>query len=222
MRDISLFDVIGPNMIGPSSSHTAGALRIASLSKRMVNEDIKEVEFILYGSFSKTYRGHGTDRALLSGIMGFSTEDERISNAYEEANNRNIVYKFITNDVEKNVHPNTVRINLSTNSGEKMTVVGESIGGGSVQITEIDSVKLMFTGEYSTLIISNIDNPGVIFYVTKCLNDLGINIAFMRTYREEKGKKAYTIIEADEKINSDIIPLILKNEDIIYAKIIEM
>ena len=222
MKNISLFDVIGPNMIGPSSSHTAGALRIANLAHRIVQEDIDSVEFVLYGSFAKTYKGHGTDRALLAGIMGFDTEDERIRDSFAIASEKGIKYDFITNDLDKSYHPNTVRINLITKTDKKYSILGESIGGGNIQITEIDGVKLHFTGEYSTLIVTNVDHPGVVAYVTKVLSERNINIAFMRTYREERGKKACTIIEADEKIDKSIVSLMLKNNDIVGARVIEM
>lgn len=222
MRDISLFEVIGPNMIGPSSSHTAGALRIANIACRIVQEEVETVEFILYGSFAKTYKGHGTDRALLGGIMGFDTEDERIKNSFEIADEIGLKYSFSTDEQDKSHHPNTVRIKLITKTNKKYDILGESIGGGNVQITEIDGVSLHFTGEYSTLIITNIDNPGVVAYVTNELNKENINIAFMHTYREERGKKACTIIEADEKIDKNIIPSLLKNKDITGARIIEM
>ncbi|MDO4711172.1 MAG: L-serine ammonia-lyase, iron-sulfur-dependent subunit beta [Peptostreptococcaceae bacterium] len=222
MKDISLFDVIGPNMIGPSSSHTAGALRIAALAYKMMRGTIVSADFVLYGSFAKTYKGHGTDRALLAGVMGFGTEDERIGNAFEIADRQGLQYSFTTDEKNKNVHPNTVRIKLKSDDGHEMIVMGESIGGGNVQITQIDDVKLMFTGQYSTLIISNIDHAGVIAHITSTLGNLEINIAFMRTYREEKGKKAYTILETDEKIDPEVADLIKLNKYILDAKVIEM
>lgn len=222
MKDISLFDVIGPNMIGPSSSHTAGALRIAALAYKMMQGDVVAADFVLYGSFAKTYKGHGTDRALLAGVMGFGTEDERIRDSFEIADKRGISYHFSTDEKNKDVHPNTVLIKLRSGDGQTMEVMGESIGGGNVQITRIDDVDLMFTGQYSTLIISNIDHAGVIAHITSTLGNLGINIAFMRTYREEKGKKAYTIIEADEKIDPEVVRLIKLNQYILDVRIIEM
>ncbi len=222
MKDISLFDVIGPNMIGPSSSHTAGALRIAALAYKMMQGDVVKADFVLYGSFAKTYKGHGTDRALLAGIMGFGTEDERIRDSFEIARERGLEFSFSTDEKNKDVHPNTVLMSLESSDGRTMEVMGESIGGGNVQITQIDGVELLFTGQYSTLLISNIDHAGVIAHITTTLGNLGINIAFMRTYREEKGKVACTIIEADEKINPDVVQLIKLNPHILDVRIIEM
>lgn len=221
MKNISIFDVIGPNMIGPSSSHTAGALRIALLAYKIAKKDVKKATFVLYGSFAKTYRGHGTDRALLAGIMGFGTEDERIRDAYKLVEAAGIKYKFEINESKAVNHPNTVDIILEGESGMITTLTGESIGGGNVQITKINGIKVHFTGEYSTLLIRQKDVSGMMAYITKCLSDANINIAFMRLYRTQKGERAYAVIEADQKINEDVLDIILANENIEDARIIE-
>ena len=145
MSFISVFDVIGPNMVGPSSSHTAGACAIAHLAQKMLNGILKEVEFTLYGSFAKTYGGHGTDRALLGGIMGFDTDDVRIRDSFEIARERGIAYRFLTDEKETDVHPNTVDIRMCNESGTQMSVRGESLGGGKVRIVRINQVKVDFT-----------------------------------------------------------------------------
>ena len=134
MSFISVFDVMGPNMIGPSSSHTAGAARIAFLAQKMIMPPLKKVEFTLYGSFARTYKGHGTDRALLGGIMGFSTDDMRIRNSFDIAREQGIDYSFTPNETETDVHPNTVDIHMVNDQGQEMTVRGESLGGGKVRI----------------------------------------------------------------------------------------
>ena len=197
MSFISVFEVLGPNMIGPSSSHTAGAAAIAFLAQKMLAEPVVDVEFILYGSFAKTYHGHGTDRALLGGIMGFDTEDERIRDSFEIAKEQGLKFSFSTDEEETEVHPNTVDIRMVGQSGRQMTVRGESIGGGKVQITRMNSVKIHFTGEYSAVIVTHQDRPGIVNHITKCLSDREVNIAFMRLFREDKGKTAYTIVESD-------------------------
>lgn len=222
MKNISIFDVIGPNMIGPSSSHTAGALKIALIAYKMMRGDIKEVKFTLYGSFAKTYQGHGTDRALLAGVMGFGTEDERIRDAFEIADEEGIKYSFDTDETNKDVHPNTVELVMTDSQGETRLIRGESIGGGNVQITKIDDAELLFTGEYKTLIVKYIDHAGVIAHMTQALANCNINIAFMRTYREEKGQIARAIIEADEYINPEVVDFIKEHEDVLSAQIIEM
>ena len=154
MAFISVFEVIGPNMVGPSSSHTAGAASIARLAWRMMNPKIKSVHFTLYGSFARTYQGHGTDRALLGGMMGFETDDVRIRDSFEIAQKEGIEFSFTANTVETDVHPNTVDMEIEDVTGKKMTVRGESIGGGKVRLTRIDGVKVLFTGEYHSLIVA--------------------------------------------------------------------
>lgn len=222
MKDISIFDVIGPNMIGPSSSHTAGALRISLLAYKIAEQDIKEVKFVLYGSFAQTYRGHGTDRALLAGIMGFGTEDERIRDAFEYADKQGLKYTFETNLTNKNVHPNTVEIIMKNSKGEEKSIMGESIGGGNVQVKQINGIEVMFTGKYSTIIVRQKDRKGVVAHITKSLSDYEINIAFMRLYRTQKGETAYTIIEADQKIDRQVADKIMECENIEDTTIIDV
>ena len=204
MAFISVFDVLGPNMIGPSSSHTAGADVIAYLAQKMMGEPIQSAAFTLYGSFAKTYRGHGTDRALLGGIMGFTTEDKRIRDSFQIAKERGLQFSFTPNETETEVHPNTVDIRMTGASGRVMTVRGESLGGGKVRIVKINGVDVDFTGEYSAVIVVQQDRPGVVAHITKVLSDHGVNIAFMRLFREAKGHTAYTIVESDGRLPEDI------------------
>ena len=158
MNFLSIFDVIGPNMIGPSSSHTAGAVSIALMAQNLFSEEIKSVTFTLYGSFAKTYQGHGTDRALLGGILGFPTYDERIRDAFEHAKNMGVSYKYIIDEQTVTNHPNTADIDIVGITGRKMSIRGESIGGGKMKIVRIDGIDVEFTGEYSTLIVKQLDN----------------------------------------------------------------
>ncbi len=211
MAFISVFEVIGPNMVGPSSSHTAGAASIARLAWKMTHEKIKSVKFILYGSFAQTYKGHGTDRALLGGMMGFETDDERIRDSFEIAEKEGIEFTFIANTIETEVHPNTVDMEIEDVTGRVLTVRGESIGGGKVRLTRINGVKVLFTGEYHSLIVIHKDHPGVISKVTSNLGECHVNIAYLRVYRENKGGIAYMIIESDEEITQDIVDKIERN-----------
>lgn len=221
MSFISVFDVLGPNMIGPSSSHTAGACAIAYLAQKMKSGVLKEVEFTLYGSFAKTYRGHGTDRALLGGIMGFATDDVRIRDSFEIAKERGIVYRFILNEKETDIHPNTVDIRMVNDKGTQMTVRGESLGGGKVRIVRINQVQVDFTGEYNAVIIIQRDRPGVAAHITRALSDRDVNIAFMRLFRESKGEKAYTIVESDGRLPDDIVDELLKNPNILDVMLVQ-
>lgn len=222
MSFISVFDVMGPNMIGPSSSHTAGAARIGFLAQKMFNGPLKQVDFTLYGSFARTYRGHGTDRALLGGIMGFSTDDMRIRNSFEIAKENGIDFSFIPNEIETEVHPNTVDIHMVNEQGQEMTVRGESLGGGKVRIAQINHVPVDFSGEYSAVIVIHQDTPGVVAYITKCLSDRNVNIAFMRLFREAKGDIAYSIVESDGKLPEDIGNTIQQNPNIHEVMIVQM
>lgn len=214
MNFLSIFDVIGPNMIGPSSSHTAGAVSIALMARNLFSEEIKSVRFTLYGSFSKTYQGHGTDRALLGGILGFSTDDERIRDAFVHAKKLGIAYEYIIDELTVTNHPNTADIELTGVTGRKMTIRGESIGGGKMKIVRINHIDVEFTGEYSTLIVHQMDKPGVVAHITQALSEYNVNIAFMRLFREEKGAAAYTVVESDEKIPVAVLDQIRNNEHV--------
>ena len=222
MSFISVFDVMGPNMIGPSSSHTAGAARIALLARKLLTGSLKKVEFTLYGSFAKTYHGHGTDRALLGGIMGFATDDVRIRDSFQIATDNGIEYSFIPNNVETDVHPNTVDILMVNEEGQEMTIRGESLGGGKVHITQINHVEVDFTGEYSAIIVVQKDVPGVVAWITSCLSDRRVNIAFMRLFRESKGHTAYTIVESDGKLPEEIADTIRQNEHVLDVMVVQM
>lgn len=211
MSFISVFDVLGPNMIGPSSSHTAGAAVIAFLAQKMINGPLTRVHFTLYGSFAKTYRGHGTDRALLGGIMGFATDDMRIRDSFSIAKEIGLDFSFETNETETEVHPNTVDITMENAAGQSMSIRGESQGGGKVMITEINHVKVSFTGEYSAAIVIHQDKPGVAAHITKCLSDRNVNIAFMRLFREKKGHTAYTIVESDGRLPEGVAENLREN-----------
>lgn len=222
MAFISVFDVLGPNMIGPSSSHTAGACSIALLAQKMIPGPITDVQFTLYGSFARTDRGHGTDRALLGGIMGFSTDDKRIPDSFAIAKERGLSYHFSVNESETEVHPNTVDIRMTGRDGQVLTVRGESLGGGKVRITRINQVDVDFSGEYSTLIAIHYDKPGVVAHITRCLSDKNVNIAFMKLFREAKGQTAYSIVESDGQLPEDISDRIRENPYVRDVMLVQM
>lgn len=211
MAFISLFEVIGPNMVGPSSSHTAGAASMALLARKLFPGEIKKVHFTLYGSFAKTYRGHGTDRALMGGMLGFETDDLRIRDSLELAKEAGIDYQFTISEENDGIHPNTADMSIQGTRGEKLFVRGESLGGGKVKIVNLNHISVDFTGEYSTLIVSQTDKPGVVAHITRVLSEAGVNIAFMRLFREEKGAAAYTVVESDEKIPEEVLEKIKEN-----------
>jgi len=222
VKEISVFDVIGPNMIGPSSSHTAGALKIALLASKLASSRIVKVRFILYGSFAKTYKGHGTDRALLGGILGFSTEDARIKESFHYADESGLDYAFELNETNKDVHPNTVDITITSQDGTEVFVRGVSTGGGDCHIEKIDNFDVDLTGNYTTLLIRQRDTFGVVAFITSCLSEYEINIAFMRLYRESKGEAAYTIIETDNDIPPELVQKIKQRQEISSAMVIKI
>lgn len=222
MNYTSIFDVIGPNMIGPSSSHTAGAVSIALMAKKLFQEEITQVDFTLYGSFAKTYRGHGTDKALLGGILGFSPDDLRIRDAFAIAKERGLKFSFTENHDTHGLHPNTADIIMHNGKGRTQFVRGVSVGGGRMKIVKINNIDVDFTGEYSTLIVKQQDKPGVVAHIASCLAERQVNIAFMRLFREARGETAYTIIESDQYIPPEIIDSINNHENIHKTLVIQV
>ena len=221
MAFISVFDVLGPNMIGPSSSHTAGAAIIAYLAQKMIAPPLRRADFRLYGSFAPTSRGHGPARALVGGILGFSADDERIRDSFALAKQQGLEFRFIPDETETDVHPNTVEIRMENAAGRVMTVRGESLGGGKVRIVGINGVKVDFTGEYNALIVVQRDKPGVVAHITKILSDRDVNIAFMRLFREQKGHTAYTIVESDQRLPEGVDALLLENPNITDVMVVQ-
>lgn len=215
MKNYSVFDVIGPRMIGPSSSHTAGAARIALAARKVAHEKVKSVKFYLHGSFAQTYKGHGTDKALVGGLMGFATDDERIRDSFAIAKENGLEFEFIPTNLGEDRHPNTVKVVMTKYDGSTVEVIGESIGGGNIKIVGINGIDLEFTGSFSTLIVKHWDKPGTAAHVTSCVAKNNINIAFMRMYREDIGANGYTIIEADSQIPDAVVKDIKSNTEII-------
>jgi L-serine dehydratase len=203
MKFRSAFDIIGPVMIGPSSSHTAGAARIGRVARTLFGKQPKRAIISLYGSFAKTYKGHGTDYALIGGLLDFDTFDERIPSALELAKNAGIEVKFLTETAVPG-HPNTVKINLFDEEKE-LEIVGISIGGGTIEITELNSFKLKLSGEHPAILVVHEDRFGMISSVTSILSKYEINIGHMEVSRKEKGDMALMVIETDQKIADGVI-----------------
>ncbi|MCC5911562.1 MAG: L-serine ammonia-lyase, iron-sulfur-dependent subunit beta [Clostridiaceae bacterium] len=221
MKDFSMFDIVGPNMIGPSSSHTAGACRIGKVAYKISGGDIKKVTFLLHGSFGKTYKGHGTDKAILGGILGFDPDDEKIKFSFDLAKKQGLDFEFIEEDLG-DVHPNTAKVLIEKFDGSKIEILGSSIGGGSIVVTEINGLELEFTGEYVTLIIAHTDRPGVIAKVSAILAEYAINIAFMRVYRHNRGQNAFMIIETDDMISDEAVKSVINTENIANAYLVSI
>lgn len=207
MKEFSVFDIIGPRMVGPSSSHTAGAVRIGLVVHKLLDgERPKEVLLTLYGSFAETGFGHGTDRALLAGILGVAPDDARVRFSMLLARSENIWVEIKKGDEAD--HPNTAKIYVRTESDREFTVVGESVGGGNIEIVEINGMQVSFTGDYPTLIAFYTDVPGVISKVTAILAKEHINVAFMKVFRSAKRSDACMVIETDAPVPQGSIELI--------------
>jgi L-serine dehydratase len=219
MKSYSVFNILGPVMIGPSSSHTAGAARLGKVAMNIAGSDFNSVTFYLHGSFAKTYRGHGTDRALVAGILGFETDDERIRNSLIIAEEKGIKIDFVESDLGEE-HPNTVRIVFNKPSGKATTVTGSSIGGGNIIISEIDGDRVEFTGTLPTLMIKQIDIKGMVSKITAVLANNNINIATMKVSRRDRGKEALMILECDSRIPFEIVSELVKLDNVISAKLI--
>lgn len=219
MNEIGTFDILGPNMIGPSSSHTAGALRIAFVAGRMV-EKPAAVKFVLYGSFARTYHGHGTDRALVGGILGYHPDDERIRDSFELAKKAGLKYEFQENFTDKEIYPNTVDIYVTGEDGSVMSLRGKSIGGGNAVITKLNGVDVELTGNYSTLVVEHHDKKGTLARVATVLSDYDLNIGSLRLYRESKGKMAYAIIEVDTNVSSQALNALRSVEAVVNVLLV--
>lgn len=207
---MDLFDLIGPVMIGPSSSHTAGAARIGFATRMLLGEDIVSAEIGLHGSFAKTYRGHGTDRALVGGLMGMQVDDEQLRDSLALAQEAGISIHF-QHIMIRGAHPNTVRLTVTGVSGNVLVVEAASIGGGNIEIHKIDGLSVSFTGKENTLVIRHMDITGTIAAITGALASRRVNIANMQDYRQQQGGEALLVMELDgipdEDVRSGILTL---------------
>ena len=202
--EMNLFDIVGPVMIGPSSSHTAGAARIGRVARRLLGEDVAEACVGFCGSFARTWRGHGTDRAVVGGLMDVAADDARLRDSLDEAKRRGLRVTFEEIQL-KGAHPNTVRLRLRGVSGKQIEVIGASVGGGSIEIREIDGLSLRVTAQKHTLIIAHRDTPGIIARVSSLLAGAPVNIATMQVARSAAGGKAMTTMELDELPPDEIV-----------------
>ncbi|WP_035292076.1 L-serine ammonia-lyase, iron-sulfur-dependent subunit beta [Clostridium sp. KNHs214] len=219
MKNFSVFDIVGPIMIGPSSSHTAGAARLAKIAGVIAGQKIVKVKFLLHGSFAKTYKGHGTDRALVAGILGMEPWDERLRNSFEIAKEHGLEIEFEEADLG-DVHPNTVKFVITKEDGEIVEVTGSSVGGGNILVSNIQGREVQFRGDYPTVIIEQEDSPGIISKITSLTYEENINIAFMRVYRQSKGSKATMTFETDSLVPERVIRKIESVPGVVSVKVI--
>lgn len=211
---MNIFDIIGPVMVGPSSSHTAGAAKIGYISRKLMGEEIVKAEILLYGSFLATGKGHGTRMALVAGLMGMKPDDCRIPESLNIAKQRGMEVIFGESDL-KEAHPNTAQLKLTGVTGRKLEVVGESLGGSRINIAKIDGIETNFSGDYPTLVVHNIDQPGHVSEVTAMLAHKSVNIAAMQLYRSNRGGDAVMVIECDQEVPPEGIKWLEKAEGVV-------
>ncbi|MBM7571782.1 L-serine ammonia-lyase, iron-sulfur-dependent subunit beta [Aquibacillus albus] len=220
MKYKSVFDIIGPVMIGPSSSHTAGAARLGRAARTLFGQEPTWAEIYLYGSFAKTYKGHGTDVAIVGGLLGYSTDDKRISNALEIAEKNGLNIRF-HEDEASTEHPNTARIKIGNEKSE-LELVGISIGGGKVEITELNGFELHLSGNHPAILALHNDRFGAIASVTHILAKYQINIGRMEVARKDVGEEAMMVMEVDQNVDDSILRELERADHILQiAKIVD-
>lgn len=221
METLGLTDIIGPVMVGPSSSHTAGALRIASMARSLCLAEPVRVEFSLLGSFAHTLSGHGTDKALVAGMLGFAADDLRIRDSFALAEQAGLSFSFAPlPDATDYEHPNTIDIRVIDAAGNEMAVRGESVGGGAAVIRRIDGIDVRITGESTSVVVRQRDEAGVLAHIAACISERGVNIATTRLYRERKGAVAYTVLETDEGVGPEAKAAIEAHPAILDVRVI--
>lgn len=201
---MNLFDIVGPVMVGPSSSHTAGAVKIGYVSRKLMAQPIVKAEILLYGSFLATGKGHGTQLAIVAGLLGMKEDDSRIPDSYNVAKEAGMEVSFGEAKI-KDGHPNSVQLILTGKDGKQLEIVGESIGGSRINIASIDGLSANFSGDYPTLIVHNLDQPGHVAEVTSMLSHKSVNIATMQLYRESRGSRAVMVIECDQEVPKESV-----------------
>lgn len=212
---MNIFDILGPVMVGPSSSHTAGAVRIGLMARRLLGEGTpSKARITLFGSFAATGQGHGTDKALIAGLLKMKPDDERIAVSYDWAKGAGMAVSIVRSKVTPE-HPNTACLELVGKSGKTFSVTAASLGGGRIRVTELDGLRVQFSGDLPTLIVQNVDQPGCVGKVATVLADVGINIATMQLYRDHRGGNAIMIIETDKNVSPDTVKRLSKMREIV-------
>ncbi len=217
-KSASLFDIIGPVIIGPSSSHTAGAVKIGLLARKIYEEEPKKVKFVLYNSFAKTGKGHGTDKGLLAGLLGMNVDDENIKKAFEIAKESNLDYEFTYED-DFSRHPNSVDIIFSSPS--EMILKGESLGGGEARVSFINQYNVDIRGDYHTLVLIYKDKPGMVYKVSNLIQQQKVNIASLNCDRTVKGEEASMCICLDSPLPTEAINQLKKLDELFLFRYIE-
>ena len=210
---LDIFDILGPIMVGPSSSHTAGAVRIGNMARSLLGGEPRTAEIGLHGSFAETGPGHGTDRALVAGLLGMKPDDLRIPRSFELAEEAGLRFSFRKVEL-KEAHPNTAVLSIADGEGRTLELQGASTGGGRIRVDKLGGIDVNFTGMFNTLIIRSVDVPGKLAEVTWILEHGNVNIANMNLCRAKRGGSVLMVIETDEKVPLRVRALIGELEDV--------
>lgn len=218
---MNIFDVMGPIMVGPSSSHTAGAVKIGFTARALLKEEVRFADIYLHGSFLATGKGHGTDKALIAGLLGMKPDDERIPTSFLFADEKGMTYSFSGIEL-RDAHPNSVLMKLEGSRGNKLELMASSIGGGSIMINQIDGVEANICACYPTLVIHNADKAGTVSQVAQVLGQEKVNIATMHIYRDRRGGNAVMIIECDQEVPEEAIERLAQAQGVIKVTYLSM
>ncbi|MGM9607400.1 MAG: L-serine ammonia-lyase, iron-sulfur-dependent subunit beta [Oscillospiraceae bacterium] len=218
---MTIFDIMGPVMVGPSSSHTAGAVRIGLITRRLLGSQPVSANLLLHGSFAATGAGHGTDKALVAGLLGLQPDDPDIPRAFALAGQAGMELT-VGSVVLRGAHPNTVVLQVTNAEGRTLEVNASSLGGGRVRVNSLDGLEASFTGDYPTLIIRNEDRPGYVAEVANLLREHGVNIATMQLYRDRRGGLAVMVIESDQPIPDGMVEWLRGSPGIVRAVYLDM
>ena len=218
---MSLTNIIGPVMIGPSSSHTAGAVRIGLMARTLLKDTPVDGEILLHGSFAKTGKGHGTDKAIIAGILGLTPDDMHVPASFELAQEKNFTFTIGTTNLG-DAHPNTALIRLRGSSGREIEVQASSVGGGRIMVNKIDGIDVNFSGESPTLIVHNLDQPGHVAQVTSMLAEKQVNIATLQLYRDKRDGYAVMVIETDQEVPEESVAWLEQLDGIIKVTYINV
>lgn len=217
----SIFDILGPVMVGPSSSHTAGAARIGLIARQLFGRQPDKAQVYLHGSFAATGKGHGTDKALIAGLLGMKPDDMRIPESFEIAKEMGMEFQIAEKDIRE-AHPNTAQIVMEAEGVKTMKIQAYSIGGGRIRVSKLDGIDVHFSGESNTLIVRNVDQPGRITEVAAALSKCDINIATMQVFRDKRGGFAVMVVETDQVVSQEAIEKLEKKEGIIKVTFLDV
>ena len=216
----NIFDILGPVMVGPSSSHTAGAARIGLIARQLFGRQPEKATVYLHGSFAATGKGHGTDKALIAGLLGMLPDDMRIPSSFEVAHEEGMEFTIQNKDI-KEAHPNTAQIIMEAEGVPTMKIQAYSIGGGRIRVCKLDGIDVNFSGESCTLIIRNVDEPGRIREVATALSNAEINVATMQVFRDKRGGTAVMVVETDQIVPREAIEDLESKPGIIRVKFLD-